>query len=274
MNEVANLAGDGPAAAPKYKVSMVPVISLDTEKQLSIRDIRNEPSIRGAMYTDHVIGVNEHLSWLNQLKQTTQQLAMAVLNKDGIPVGLASLKNIDPLHKTADWGAYISEGARGIGIGTIAAIGMIDQAFHVLALEKLNAEVIEGNAPSLNYHKKIGFVEEGFRKSNVVKQGKRLGVHLLGLEKANWERQRAQIVKNSRLIVDESTVRVQQPPADLQASLSPIDRIEAARARNNLNWMSILRIALERSPDTSKQIVSEIKKIDQEISALTQELIE
>lgn len=274
MSDVANLGGDGPGSVPKYKVSIVPVTSLDTEKQLSIRDIRNEPSIRAAMYTDHVIGVNEHLSWLNQLKQTTQQLAMAVLNKDGIPVGLTSLKNIDLHHKTADWGTYISEGARGLGIGTIAAIGMIDQAFDVLVLEKLNAEVIEGNGPSLNYHKKIGFVEEGFRNSNVVKQGKRFGVHLLGLEKANWERQRPQIVKNSSLIVDESTVRVQQPAVDLQASLSPIDRIEAARARNNLNWMGILRIALERSPDTSKQIVAEIKKIDQEISALTQELIE
>ena len=49
---------------------------------------------------------------------------------------------------------------------------------------------------------------------------------------------------------------------------------EAARARNNLNWMSISRIALERSPETAKEIVAEIKKIDQEISALTQKLIE
>lgn len=52
-----------------------------------------------------------------------------------------------------------------------------------------------------------------------------------------------------------------------------MDRIEAARTRNNLNWMGILRLVLEKSPDNAKAILSEIRCIDRDISELTQKLI-
>ena len=50
-------------------VKLVLLTSLDTESQFRVREIRNEENVRKWMYTDHIIGANEHLGWINRLKQ-------------------------------------------------------------------------------------------------------------------------------------------------------------------------------------------------------------
>ena len=238
---------------------------------MQVREIRNEPSVRTVMYTDHVIGVNEHLRWLNQLKQDETQIVFAIV-EGGKVLGAASVVNIDKLHEKADWGFYLTAQERG-GLGSAVELALVDFAFGELGLSKLNCEVLEGNDRMLQLQRKFHFEEEGFRKSNIIKDGKRIGVHFLGLQKAVWLENRAELIDRYRDSFAPFDVTVEWT-GGRPGERSPIDQIEAARARNNLNWMSILRIALERSPETSKQIVSEIKKIDQEISALTQKLVE
>jgi len=158
-----------------------------------------------------------------------------------------------------------------MGLGTAMAYSFLDFVFDTLHIEKLNAEVIEKNEPSIEHHRRLGFENEGFRHSDVCKHGVRLGVRLFGISKNDWNQKRTDVAKRYQRIFEAVKVTILWDAG--QSSLSPIDRIEEARARNNVNWMSILRLALERSPVTAKQIVSEIKKIDQEISALTQEVI-
>ena len=50
----------------------------------------------------------------------------------------------------------------------------------------MNCEVIEGNNTVVKLHKKFFFEEEGFRRSNIIKEGHRRGIHFLGLTKENW----------------------------------------------------------------------------------------
>jgi UDP-4-amino-4,6-dideoxy-N-acetyl-beta-L-altrosamine N-acetyltransferase len=250
---------------------LVQIITLETDAQLAIRDIRNQATVRDAMFTDQLIGVNEHLQWISSLKRDPRKLAFALESPSRHPLGVISLGNWERLHGTATWGYYVSEDSRNVGLGTAMTCSFLDFVFDVLHLEKLNAEVIEANRLSITHHQNLGFENEGFRRSNVRKHGVRLGVYLFGMSKTDWNQKRLNVRKRYQHIFDATDVTVFWD-AD-QSSLSPIDRIEEARARNNLNWMSILRLALERSPATAKQIVSEIKNIDQEISALTQEVI-
>ncbi len=49
------------------KINLIPLGDLNTELQLNVRDVRNENEIRRWMYTDHIIGLNEHLDWINQI---------------------------------------------------------------------------------------------------------------------------------------------------------------------------------------------------------------
>jgi len=53
-----------------------------------------------------------------------------------------------------------------------------------------------------------------------------------------------------------------------------IDKIEKARASNNVNWMDILRLAFDHAPKEAKHLVRKINKKDAEISHLVEELTE
>jgi len=221
------------------------------------------------MYSDHIIGVNEHLGWISRQKQDEDQIVFVVLDDRDTLLGVVGIGTIDRKHAKSDWAFYLSEDARG-GLGSALELAIIDFAFNQLLLEKLNCEVIEGNNAVVKMHKRFQFEEEGFRRSNVVKDGSRKGVHLLGLTREAWFDRRGAVLEEHSWVVDkfDVSIRWQAQSADLK----PIDKIEAARARNNLNWMSILRLAMEVSPDAALPIVDEIKRIDREISSLTDQL--
>ncbi|MBS0264660.1 MAG: UDP-4-amino-4,6-dideoxy-N-acetyl-beta-L-altrosamine N-acetyltransferase [Planctomycetes bacterium] len=172
------------AASPK-QISLVPLVSLDLELQLKIREIRNEENVRKWMYTDHVIEIDEHLAWIERLKHDDRQIVFAVRDGAGVPLGVVSVNAIDRRHQKADWAYYLTEAARG-GLGSAIEFSFINFIFEALGLEKLNCEVIAGNDGVVKLHRRFLFEEEGFRRSNIVKDYIRQGVHLLGLTKSDW----------------------------------------------------------------------------------------
>jgi len=54
--------------------------------------------------------------------------------------------------------------------------------------------------------------------------------------------------------------------------LKIIDQIEKVRNQNNLNWMSILRIAFLRDPEAAKKCFRKINRQDKKISRLAGKL--
>jgi UDP-4-amino-4,6-dideoxy-N-acetyl-beta-L-altrosamine N-acetyltransferase len=254
----------------QHSFRLVPLVNLDTETQMKVRDIRNEEGVRRWMYTDHVIGVNEHLSWINRLKTDDRQIVFVILAQE--PVGVVSVNAIDRHHRKADWAYYLTQTARG-GLGAAVEFSFINFIFDSLDIDKLNCEVIAGNDAVVKLHKKFLFQEEGFRKSNIIKSGNRIGVHFLGLTKDEWAAGKEHIYTKYRSILDKFHISIQWDVPEANAEIRLIDEIEAAIARNNLNWMSILRLAIEKAPDTAKPIIADINKIDREISSLTEKLI-
>ena len=255
----------------KRFIHLVPITELETDSQLAIREIRNEPEVRRVMYTDHVIGINEHLQWIGRLKTDTRQIVFGIVDACGNrPLGVISLSAIDFVNRRSDWGFYLAPAERGFGLGTVVKTHFLKFAFENLGLEKLNGTVLEGNQRVVHFYQKFGCKEEGFREAEILRNEKRVGVHLLGLEKEAWVQNHAALSETYRDAFERFTIEVHWSPAD--KSLTPIDQIEAARARNNVNWMNILRIAVEKSPVNAKQIVAEIKEIDQQISALTAQI--
>lgn len=53
-----------------------------------------------------------------------------------------------------------------------------------------------------------------------------------------------------------------------------VDEIEATRSTNNVEWMTILRIALEMDPDRTKAVLRRIEENDHKIHSLLGELAE
>jgi UDP-4-amino-4,6-dideoxy-N-acetyl-beta-L-altrosamine N-acetyltransferase len=194
-------------------IELVLLTSLDTESQLKVREIRNEENVRKWMYTDHVISANEHLAWINRLKQDDRQIVFVVLNEERSPLGVVSVNAIDSLHKKADWAYYLTEAARG-GLGSALEYSFIKFIFDTVGLEKLNCEVIEGNDTVVKLHKKFMFQEEGFRRSNILKNGIRIGVHLLGLTKEDWIAGNADIYEKYKGVFEKFSVSVRWRPRE------------------------------------------------------------
>jgi len=181
--------------------------SCSLSQQLKIREIRNQPDIRAAMYTEHEIGVNEHLDWVKNVTKEPKYLTFAVLNEIQVSIGLWQFTELDTLHKKSNFGWFFDKVERG-GLGTAIEYRMIEYAFDVLKLEKINCEVLESMTYVVNLHKKFSFEEEGFRRQNIEKNGKRIGVIMLGLTKPDWLSNKQEIFEKHRLIIEKFVINI------------------------------------------------------------------
>jgi len=165
---------------------LIPIVDLDKENQLIILKIRNEENIRKWMYTDQEISENEHFNWINKLKENNKMKVYAIMENGMEPIGAIYIVDIDNINKKANWGFYIGEKYQGTGIGVVFEIMFIEYCFNNLGLEKINCEVIEGNTSVIKLHEGLFFQKEGFLRKNIIKNGERIGVILLGLIREEW----------------------------------------------------------------------------------------
>ena len=184
------------------------IILCSPAQQFKIREIRNHESIREFMYTDHEIGCDEHSNWIAKLKNDKKNIVYAVLENDGEPIGVVSVNSIDYSNKKADWAFYIAPNERG-GIGAVLEWFIIEHILNHLCIEKLNCEVLETNSAVVKLHKKFGFLEEGFRRENIIKRGQRIGVHFLGLTKSGWLTHRKNIHEKYEALFSKFPIKIE-----------------------------------------------------------------
>ena len=180
------------------------------EQKKSVREVRNQEGVRKSMYTEHKIPLHEHLVWVEQLKSDKRQIVFVVLVDNEVN-GVLSINAIDRLHLKSDWAFYLDKKVRG-GLSAALEFNLINFVFDELGLEKLNCEVIETNYAVVKLHKKFSFSEEGFRRENIIKNKKRIGVHLLGLTKSDWLRDRAKIKARYEKIMEKFDLVIEYEP--------------------------------------------------------------
>ena len=189
------------------KIILRPLLLVDTKTQLDVLKIRNEDEVKKWMYTDHKIGLDEHLNWINHLKTNNKNIVFVILNELNITLGVVSINEIDRLHKKAEWAYYLSKKSRG-GLGSVIEFHFISFIFDFLGIDKLNCEIIDGNNSVINLHKKFLFKNEGFRRSNIIKNCNRVGVHYLGLKKEEWVEGRSLIYQKYNKIFDKFNIYI------------------------------------------------------------------
>jgi len=183
-----------------------------TDKQKkSVREVRNQESVRKSMYTEHKIPLNEHLAWVERLQSDNRQIVFVVL-LDDVVSGVVSVNAIDRLHLKSDWAFYLDANVRG-GLGAALEFGLINFVFQRVGLEKLNCEVMETNEAVVKLHKKFGFVEEGFRRENIIKNENRVGVFFLGLTKSDWEKEKEKVKNRYEKVIDKFDLEIEYEPA-------------------------------------------------------------
>jgi UDP-4-amino-4,6-dideoxy-N-acetyl-beta-L-altrosamine N-acetyltransferase len=189
------------------KVLLREITKCSDEQKKVVRDVRNQHSVRKSMYTEHEITLDEHLSWVKRLGSDKRQLVFVVF-VDNVVSGVVSVNAIDRSHKKSDWAFYLDENVRG-GLGAALEYTLINFVFENLNIEKLNCEVISTNEAVVKLHKKFGFVEEGFRRENIEKDGKRIGVYFLGLTKTDWCRYKKEVYEKYRKIISKFGIKVE-----------------------------------------------------------------
>jgi UDP-4-amino-4,6-dideoxy-N-acetyl-beta-L-altrosamine N-acetyltransferase len=170
-------------------MQFVPLIDASHAVQAHVRTLRNQEDVRKYMYTSHEITVSEHESWLTSLKGNNRQAVFVALS-NGQAIGIVSLNAINAVQKTADWAFYLDTETQGKGLGSIVEFWMLDYAFNEAGIEKLNCEVLETNPVVIKMHQKFGFEIEGVRRKNILKDGNRIDVILLGITKEEWKNKR------------------------------------------------------------------------------------
>lgn len=162
------------------------------ESRRRLLDIRNEHGVRSYMYSQHRISEAEHGAWIDARNSDDRTLGFIVFHRDAL-VGYAAIQNIDETHLRADWAFYLGAATRGSGLGREIEFRILEIAFFELNLEKLNCEVLEKNHRVIKMHEAFGFKIEGVRRGNVIMDGARCNVVLMGILREEWSARRSSL---------------------------------------------------------------------------------
>lgn len=167
-------------------MKFVNISDVDESLQLDVRNWRNHTSIKRNMYTDETISIEQHQVWLNSLKEDKRN-EVYIAYKSDEPIGIVSINHVNTLHRNADWAFYLNPKYLGVkGLGMLMEYHFLNYVFEKFDIEKLNCEVLSINSTVITLHLKFGFEVEGIRRKNIIKDGDRTDVHLLGILKGEW----------------------------------------------------------------------------------------
>jgi UDP-4-amino-4,6-dideoxy-N-acetyl-beta-L-altrosamine N-acetyltransferase len=151
---------------------------------------RNQPHVAVHQYTDHAISREEHDAWFARATVDPHRIYWLVLD-DGEPIGLANLVDIDSGNSRCSCATYLgASDLRGKGIGAWIVFKMLDHAFLELKLNKMCCEVLANNPGVVRLQRRFGFREEGLLRQHVRKRDGFCDVHVLGLLRDDYLRQR------------------------------------------------------------------------------------
>jgi len=125
---------------------------------LSVLELRNHIEIRKYMLTQHEISLEEHTAWFNRASQTagTELLILEISNKCS---GFVQFKETN-CRGVVDWGFYVAPDSpkgtgRNLGMAALSCIFRKDY------IHKICGQALDWNKPSIQYHKSLGFTQEG-----------------------------------------------------------------------------------------------------------------
>ncbi|MFX5721024.1 UDP-4-amino-4,6-dideoxy-N-acetyl-beta-L-altrosamine N-acetyltransferase [Acinetobacter baumannii] len=144
---------------------------------------RNHDDIRKWMVNSDIITLSDHFAWFERNKNRTDRL-FYIFEYQQQPQGYISFVMI-PNSTAYEWGFYIKPDAeKGMGqlLGNIA----LNHAFNKLGLEKVFGQVLSFNDKSLNFHRKMGFVQEGLLRKHFKDQRGEFDIYQFGLLRTEW----------------------------------------------------------------------------------------
>lgn len=156
--------------AKEQKISLRLMDKEDTDR---IVTWRNQDFVRRNFIYQQDFTREGHEKWIRTMIDTGLAVQfMICIGEEQRPVGSVYLRDIDRIHKKAEYGIFIGEkDAWGRGYGTWAAKKMIDYAFEKEGLHKLMLRVLAENHGAIRSYEKAGFVQEAYLRDEVFLEG-------------------------------------------------------------------------------------------------------
>jgi RimJ/RimL family protein N-acetyltransferase len=104
-------------------------------------------------------------------------------------VGYFRLSNYSELNRNIYIGADIDPQYQGQGLGYRAYCEFLPVLFKKYNLHKITLEVLSTNARALNLYKKIGFITEGIKRQEVLKNGQWFDSIIMSILHQEYEKQ-------------------------------------------------------------------------------------
>lgn len=146
---------------------------------------RNSPRIRESMFSDHIITWEEHVLWFQQIQDGRSTVSL-LYEIEETPAGVITFTAIDHVNQRCKWGFYVGPEDLPKGTGFRMGCLALDFAFGSLDMRKVCGEVLAYNTPSLNFHRKLGFSQEGYFRQHILKEGTYHDVVFFSLWKNHW----------------------------------------------------------------------------------------
>ena len=146
---------------------------------------RNSERVSRNMFTDRVITFDEHKNWFIGIRHNPDSKCL-VFEYERMPAGVVNFTGIDEVNGRCHWGFYLGETGLPPGTGSVMGFLGLEYAFSHFKICKICSEVFAFNEASINYHKKLGFIEEGRLAAHAMKNGSCEDVILFALFKDHW----------------------------------------------------------------------------------------
>lgn len=159
-----------------------------------VRSWRNHPNIKRYMFSTKDISATEHENWFNQVNKEKNR-TLLIYTKNNKPLGFVQFAPIKTIDTVLDWGFYAAPDASK-GTGTTMSTLALDYAFNQLKAHKIFGEVLEHNIGSINFHLKMGFIQEGVLRDHHYNENVYSSIYCFGLMHHEWIIKRNELPKH------------------------------------------------------------------------------
>lgn len=147
----------------------------------------NDPRNHTYLHYDLPLEVEKTRKWFQSIKDRTDRYD-AVIEADGVAVGLIGLLGIDMRNRKAEYYVCLGEQAyRGKGIAGEATKLLLKYAFVDLNINKVYLYTEYDNLKARRLFEKAGFIQEGLLKEDLIYNGRRVDRYVYGYTKQAYE---------------------------------------------------------------------------------------
>ena len=148
-----------------------------------------------------VEGFERYVGWTERQRVAGQYVCFTIVPVGAdAPIGLIHVRALSPAFLTADWGFAIGSEFWGTGVFTEAAELVLEFAFDVLGIHRLEARAALCNGRGNGAMKKLGAEREGVLRHSFVRDGEFLDQVLWSILQDAWKKQQEKTRRGPRVV--------------------------------------------------------------------------